>query len=284
MSPRNTPTVRQRRLGAELRRLRERAGLSTVTAAQSLGFDRAKLSGIEAGRVGVSEERLRAMACRYECADLALVDALAALNAARGRRWWEDYRGVLPTGLLDLAELEYCATELLSAQTSHLPGLLHTIEHARIVFQQAVPPLPPHEVEHRLSHRIKRQEIFHRERPTPYTAIIHEAALRMEFGGPVVAAAQLEHLADASERANITVLVIPFKAGAFPGSGQSFVYARGAVPELDTVHLDQSHGPVLVDAEAPLEKYRRLLDRMCELSLAPDESRSFVRSIAHDLR
>ncbi|WP_326694120.1 helix-turn-helix domain-containing protein [Streptomyces sp. NBC_01267] len=284
MPPRHSPTARQRRLGTELRRLRERAGLSTVAASASLGIDRAKLSGIEAGRVGVSDERLRAMACHYDCADQGLVDALAALNADRGRRWWDEYRGVLPTGLLDLVELEYHATELVTAQTSHLPGLLHTIDHARVVFQQAVPPLPPHEVEHRLSHRIKRQEIFHRASPTPYTAIIHEAALRMEFGGPAVAQAQLEHLASASERDHVTVLVIPFKAGAFPGSGQSFVYAHGPVGELDTVHLDQSHGPALIDAEAPLEKYRLLLDRMREVALDPTGSRGFIRSVADSLR
>ena len=72
---------------------------------------------------------------------------------------------------------------------------------------------------------------------------------------------QLKHLLNMSERDHITIRVIPFDAGAFPGSGQSIYYVHGPVPQLDTVHLDQSHGPVFLDAEAQLDKYRVVLDR-----------------------
>jgi hypothetical protein len=152
-----------------------------------------------------------------------------------------------------------------------------------VIFSQGVPPLPPHEIEHRVSHRIKRQEIFYREVPTPYTAIIHEAALRMQFGGPAVAKVQLEHIIEMSRRDNITVMVIPFAAGAFPGAGQSFGYAHGTVPQLDTVQVDASHGSELLWAEAQLEKYRALLDRMEETALSEDESRDFIQKIADEL-
>ncbi|KUL24486.1 Scr1 family TA system antitoxin-like transcriptional regulator [Streptomyces regalis] len=86
-----------------------------------------------------------------------------------------------------------------------------------------------------------------------------------------------------SERDHITIKVLPFAAGGFPGSGQSIFYSTGPVPQLDTVHLDQSHGPAFLDAEAQLAKYRVLLDRMEAKALPPEKSRDLIRSIVQDL-
>ncbi len=280
---RSNPTGRQLRLGSELRKLRERAGLTSVEAGQLLGIKPNQISNMEAGRAGVSPERVRAMACHYECADKALVEAVAGMTGERRRGWWEEYRDLLPPALLDLAELEHHATHLCSSVTVHIPGLLQTIDHARSLFRQVVPELAPPDVEHRASFRVKRQTVIYRDDPTPYLALIHEAALRMQFGGPAVAVAQLRHLLDMSEREHITIRVIPFAAGGFTGSGQSIFYSRGPVPQLDTVHLDQSHGPVFLDAEAQLDKYRAVLERVESRALAPEKSRDLIHTIAQDL-
>ncbi len=197
--------------------------------------------------------------------------------------WWDAYRDVLPSGLLTLAELEHHATAIRTAFTAHIPGMLQTTEHAREIFSQAIPTPTPPEVEHRVSHRIKRQDVVFRENPNPYSTVVHEAALHMRVGGRRVAREQLHHLIDMSERDHITLRVLPFDVGAFPGSGQSINYLCGPVPELDTVQLDQFHGPVLLNAEAHLEKYRRLLDVVEATALGPEKSRDLIRSIAHNL-
>ncbi|MEU3918788.1 helix-turn-helix transcriptional regulator [Streptomyces sp. NPDC029004] len=283
MTARPAPTARRIRLATELRRLRERAGLTATEAAQQLGTSSGQLSNVETARFGVSSDRIRAMASTYSCLDQAYVDALVAMAGDRTRGWWEQYRDILPVGLLNLAEFEHHATSLRTAYTAHIPGLLQTADHAREIFRQVVPQLSPPEIEHRVSHRIKRQDVIYRLDPIPYSAIVHEAALRMKFGGPATARRQLEHLLAMSERDHITVLVIPFDAGAFPGSGQSLAYGLGPVPELDTVHLDQSHGSVLLDAEAQLAKYRTLLDHMEAVALGPEKSRDFIHNIAQEL-
>ncbi|MDT9693249.1 helix-turn-helix transcriptional regulator [Streptomyces sp. P9(2023)] len=283
MSARPTPTARRVRLASELRKLRERAGLTATEAAKELGTSSGQLSNVETARFGVSAERIRAMARAYSCTDQELVTALAAMTGDRTRGWWEQYREVLPTGMLDLAELEHHAVALRTAYTAHIPGLLQTLDHAREIFRQSIPALTPPEIEHRASHRIKRQGVLYRPDPTPYRTIIHEAALRMKVGGPTVAREQLRYLLDMSERAHITILVIPFDVGAFPGSGQSVGYASGPVPQLDTVHLDQSHGPVLLDAEAQLAKYRQLLDRMEDVALDQEKARDHIHHIAQHL-
>ncbi|MBN3931455.1 helix-turn-helix transcriptional regulator [Streptomyces verrucosisporus] len=284
MAARNTPTARQRRLATEMRRLREQAGLSTTQAAALLGSDRTMVSNIEAGRTGLSGERVRQIASLYRCPDPALVDALAAM--AGGRRshcWWEEYRGKLPDGFLDVSEIEHHAARIRTVQTVHLPGLLQTEDHARALFEVVVPELSRLEVELRVAHRLGRQAVLGGADPTPYSAVVHETALRMRFGSRKTVIAQLRHLIEAGERDNVTLTVIPFHAGGFPGADQSVLYVEGAVPRLDTVQLDSEFGPVFIDSPTPLVNYRTLLRLIEQRSLPPAESRDFIHSIARDV-
>ncbi|MFD7322915.1 helix-turn-helix domain-containing protein [Streptomyces sp. NPDC059875] len=283
MPPRSTPTARQQRLGSELRKLREQSGMSVQQAAALLGVDRTRIPNIESGRFGISAERVRTLAFNYGCPDTALIDILAATAQERDRGWWEEHRDLLPPGLLDIAELEFRASELRTAVTTHIPGLLQTEEHARAVFDTADPPLPGPDLEARVALRLRRQEILDRDRPTPYEAVIHEAALRMQFGGPKVARAQLEYILARSERDTITVRVIPFTAGGFPGAGQSFTYVSAAVPQLDSVQLDSSHGSILLDSDMQLRRYRGLLDQLRGLALPAPDSRAFIHTLTQDL-
>ncbi|MGX9887171.1 helix-turn-helix domain-containing protein [Streptomyces sp. NPDC002276] len=283
MPPSTIPTLRQQRLGTELRKLREHAGLTSSSAAGLLGVKQAQISSIEAGRYAVSADRVRTFARAYSCADPALVEALAEMTGGRMRGWWDEYREHLPASLIDLAELEHYAAELRVALVIHIPALLQTTDHARALFRGVFPPLQQYEIEHRLTHRIKRQGILHRDDPTPYTATIHEAALRMGYGGRDVAAAQLKHLIGMSELAHVTVRVVPFGTESFHGTGQGIDYVAGAVPQLDTVQLDTHHGCEFLDGEAQLSKYRSVVDHMEANALAPEASRDLIHRITHEL-
>ncbi|WP_101254870.1 helix-turn-helix domain-containing protein [Streptomyces barkulensis] len=283
MAPRQTPTIRQRRFGAELRRLREEVGMSAETAAGLLGTNRTMISNIEAGRFGISEERLRRLASIYECADQALVDALAEMTGGRRTHWWEEYRGKVPPDFLDVSEVEHYALRLRTAQTAHLPGLFHTEDHARAIFELLVPPLPRLEVELRVAHRLARQAVVTGDRAIPYVGLIHEAALRMQFGGSKTARAQLNRLLEDGERDNVTFLVIPFRAGGFPMAGDSVLYADAPNPRLDTVHMDSPTGAVFIDSPTQLAHFRRRLDLIEKAALSPEASRDFISAIVRDL-
>ncbi|MBO1334133.1 helix-turn-helix transcriptional regulator [Streptomyces sp. VRA16 Mangrove soil] len=280
MPPRTTPTQRQRRLGGELRKMRTAAGMSADQAAGLLGLDRAKISNIETGIRTISPERLRTLACNCDCSDQAYVDGLVGMARPNGRGWWERYRGSLSPGLLDIAELESYATRMRTAHTAHIPGLLQTSDHALELFRVVLPPLPDQEVALRLAYRVERQQIIDGPNPTEYVCVIHEAALRMQFGGPRIARSQLEHLMAVSEHDHIDVRIVTFEAGAFPGAGQTVNYLEGVVPQLDTVQVDSSHGPEFLGEEAQLSKYRAHLDWMERIALSPDASRDFIYDIA----
>ncbi|MFJ7998664.1 DUF5753 domain-containing protein [Streptomyces sp. NPDC096310] len=280
MPPRKSPTARQRRLGTELRKMREHAGLAPAAAAALLGTDRTTISNTESGRFGVSGERVRTWAGHYECPDAAYIEALAGMASERINGWWEDYRGDLSTDAIDLAELEHHAAGFRSVQIMYMPGLLQTEDYARAVFAESVPPPRPARQRRQLSHRLRRRDVLDRADPPACTFLIHEAALRMTYGGAAVARSQLEHLLKQSDRDNVTVRAIPFAAGGFPFASSSAHYVYGPVPQLDTVQTDTATGSGFLDSETSLENWRVALDRTEEKSLDPEGSRDFIRKIA----
>ncbi|GGL77006.1 transcriptional regulator [Streptomyces fumigatiscleroticus] len=282
MATRSTPTERQKRLGGELRKMRLAAGATTEYAAGLLGIDRTRLSNMESGIRPFSPERIRTLACNYACTEARYVEALVAMAENRTRGWWERYRGTLPAGLLDIAELEWHAARVRTAQVMHVPGLLQTEEYARAVFVAVLPALSRLEVELRVAHRMERQHVFERAEPLPYVAYVHEAALRMPYGGAAVTRRQLEHLAARSERNGIDVRVVPNGVGGFPGAGHALLYADGLAPQLDTVQLDSAHGPEFTGAEAQLTKYRAHLEWMDHAALSPAASRDLIHNVARE--
>ncbi|UGY95109.1 helix-turn-helix domain-containing protein [Streptomyces gobiensis] len=284
MPPRSTPTTRQERLGVELYRMREAAAMTARDAAKLLGVDPAKISHIEAGRVGVSEERLRRLAAFYSCSDTALIDALSAMtHEQRGQGWWEEYRGILPAPFLDLSELEHHASYLQAIQITDIPGLFQTEDYARAIFGCTVPQLPQAELEARVAHRMERQKILLREEPPTYEAIIHEAVLRMHFGGRKVVRAQLAHLLEQGDRPGITVRVVPFTTEEYMGANRTMLYAGTAVPKLDTVQIETAVGVTFLDAESQLKRYRTLFQTAEIAALGVTESHDFVHAISREL-
>ncbi|MDX3243129.1 helix-turn-helix transcriptional regulator [Streptomyces sp. ME18-1-4] len=283
MAPRHAPTIRQRRFGAELRRLRDSVGMSAPVAAERLGVDRTMISNIESGRFGISEERLRRLASIYECDDGELIDALATMTGGRPRGWWDEYRGKIPPDFLDVAELEHHATRLRTLQTAHIPGLFQTEDHARALFDLFVPALPRLEVELRVAHRLARHEVVANDPCVPYTGLIYEAALHLRVGGRRVAKTQLDRLLEESERPNVKLLVIPLTAEGFPMAGDTIMYAAAASAPLDTVQVDSPIGAVFFDSPTQLSNFRRRLDLVEQVALNPEESRNRILKIAGEL-
>ncbi|MGW0881192.1 helix-turn-helix domain-containing protein [Streptomyces sp. NPDC002671] len=283
MGTKREPTARQMRLAVELRRLREAAGLSSREAAALLGVNSVQISQIEAGTSGVSEQRLRRMAANYACLEHEFIDGLVTIAADRTQGWWEEYREQLPTPFMDLPELEHHAHFRWDVEFLHVPGLLQTPDYARSLFSYVNPEFPQVDVERWVDHRMKRRVIIERPDPVPYEAVIHEAALRIRVGDRPTARAQLTRILEISGVDHVTVRVIPFDLDGFGGAGSAMVYAGGPVPKLDTVVRDGPGGPVFIDAEAQLDRYRTRFRRVEAVSLDPDRSRDFIHGLSKEL-
>jgi hypothetical protein len=138
------------------------------------------------------------------------------------------------------------------------------------------------ELEARVAHRVEGQRNLLRAATRPYEAVIHEAALRMRFGGRKVARAQLEYLLDMGVRPHITLRVIPFESQDPIGAGLLMLYADGPVPQLDTVQIDAALGMSFLHAESHLKKYRTLSERVNAQALGETESRDLLHTIVRD--
>lgn len=283
MAPRSHATARQVRLGAELRRLREAAGLKAREVAELLNSTSAQISQVELGLSGASEERVRRLAAHYACTDEALIDALVSMATDRTRGWWEEYRGVLPSVFMDTAEAEHHATFLREIVITRIPGLLQTPDYARAVYAYMNPELPEKEVAPRVEHRMRRRAVIEGDNPTPYEAIIHEVALRLRVSDRESSRAQLRQILSLVEQGHATVRVIPTDQDGFAGSGASMMYAGGPVPRLDTGMRDSPTGIVFIDAESQLGQLRALLRRVESASLDPMASRDFIHRLAKEL-
>ncbi|MFJ3194106.1 helix-turn-helix domain-containing protein [Streptomyces griseoviridis] len=276
---RREPTARQLRLATELRRLREAAGFTSRQAAALLGVSPAQITHIESALAGVSEQRLRRLASHYACTDEKFVDALVAMATDRTRGWWEEYRGLLPTSFLDLAELDHHATFVQDVAILYVPGLLQTEDYARAVFSSRLPELTPEELELRVNHRLARQSKV----TFPHTVVIHEVALRIRVGDRATTRAQLGWLLELADADRMTLRVISLDLDGFAGASSSMTYVGGTLPRLDTVVRDAPHGSLLLDSEAQLNSYRTRFRRIEAVSLEPDRSRELIHQLAKEL-
>ncbi|GAA2090924.1 hypothetical protein GCM10009801_56240 [Streptomyces albiaxialis] len=201
----------------------------------------------------------------------------------RGRGWWSEYAGRLPSNFLDLAELEQVSTRLLTFESVHVPGLLQTEEHVRAIYAASVSAFSEEQIDHRTSFRLRRQRVLSREEPFSYDAVIHEAAMRVRVADRKVARRQLAHILEQSERPNISVRVVPFDIDGFTRIGNPMLYAEGATPRLDTVLLDNARGGIFVEAEDQLRRYRTVFDGVRSVALDAIGSRALIHRLSREL-
>jgi transcriptional regulator with XRE-family HTH domain len=210
MSTSRGPSVRQRRLAAELRRLRERRGLTGDEVAERLTWSTAKVSRIENARTGAKITDVRRLLELYEIDGARHEDLISLAHDAAQRGWWEDYRD-LPSPLADFIALESEATAVKEWGSTVFPGLLQTETYARNVIAgwSSLATLPPQELERRLDVRMRRRDLLDGPAPLELSAVLDEAVLQRRIGDQKVMREQLEHLYRMTERPNVTVQILP---------------------------------------------------------------------------
>ncbi|MDJ0463119.1 helix-turn-helix transcriptional regulator [Streptomyces sp. H27-C3] len=279
------PTVRRRRLGAELKRLREASNVSMDHAGEHIDGDKTKISRIENARQGIRPLELKALFALYAVEDEKLKTALLTL-AREGKRksWWQQYDEILSPHFQERLTLEADAVRVLAFQPVVVPGLLQIKGYAADVLRGASHPLTPEQIDAEVELRLERQSIFDREAPPQYVCILDEAILRREIGGPKVMAEQLQHLQEANDHSSISVQVIPNAHGSHAGfSGAFTVYSYPDPMELDVVGLDYLDGSLYLEEDGPVERYRRAFDQLRAAALSSRQSMDLISQVMRDL-
>ena len=294
MSDSLSPALQRRTLGRELRRVREMRGKTIETVARDLneaystGFSAAKISRLETGKRGANPRDVRDL-CDYYEVDAAERDRLVDL--AKASREDNQLQGV-PESYVDFMVLESQARVVRTYEPTFIPGLLQIVDYDRARFDGYAPSgLDPDSSSEsskmRIELRVERQRrLTAAEDPLIYKAVIDEAVLRRNVGSPDVMAAQLAHLVDMSRRPNITLQVVPFSCGVYPGCESAGFTLLALDPDESTVDnvcfLEGFGGSVWAERAVDRQRIALAFEYLERIALSPDQSRDFILEVARD--
>jgi len=272
-----TPTGRRRRLGAELRRLREAAGLTIDRVAEELECSPSKVSRIETGQVSATPRDVRDMLGLYRVDDDRLEAMVQVAREARQRGWWQKFVDV-PDGVPAYVGLETAATSIDVYMALLVPALLQTPDYARAVIAAVRPDLPPKEIDRRVELRLRRQDLLDQERPPRIRVLLDDTVLRRPVGGPAVMAAQRRRLVADAGRQAVTIQVLEAGAGAHAGMDGPFtIFGFPAPAERDVVALDSAADALYLEGPEDVARYRRVFELLLPAARSPEDSAAIIR-------
>jgi transcriptional regulator with XRE-family HTH domain len=273
------PTVRSRRVGAELRRLREAASITTAQAAELLSCSPAKISRIENGIVSVRVVDLRLLLDDYGDQDQehrAYLERLARESNKRG--WWQDYGDTIPPYYADFIGLETDASYIKTWEATIVPGLLQTPEYARAVMLANPAMISPDKLENLISIRHERQARLEQSTDVRLDAVIWEAALLTTVGSDEIQHGQLARLLELMNRPNISVQVLPLEAGDKANMSGSFVmFSFGSERSVSTVFVETLTSSQYLERDQELRGYTLVFDALRSAALSPAASAMRIR-------
>jgi transcriptional regulator with XRE-family HTH domain len=284
MAGEHSPTVRRRRLAAELRTLREAARFTCEDVAEHLECSASKISRVETGRVSVSPRDVRDMLELYGV-DAQRRDSLVQLaRESRQKGWWHAYSDTVQSSFATYVGLEDAAAEIRAYEVNLIPGLLQTEDYARAVISAGNLTGTQDDVERRVALRMARQPALFGSDPPQLWAVLDEGVLHRTVGGRGMMRLQLDHMLDLASVPNVAVQVIPFGAGAHPGMGKPFVIL--AFPERedpDVVYLEDLTSTLYLEDVDEIDRYNMLFNHLRATALSFEDSAGLITAVAKEL-
>jgi transcriptional regulator with XRE-family HTH domain len=280
MMRRPESTVRVEVLGGELRRLRDASGLTLFEVAELVGMSQGHLSKLETGKRAQQVEDVASLCTVYKVFGQERRDLLELARQSSELGLWQTHRQSMRSRVATLRLLESRATALVNFELALIPGYLQTVPYMQAVMRGGMVD-DPEEIDRRVVVRLQRQSAIRRH-STPLMVIVCEAALRGQIGGVAVMRDQLQHVAEAAARPEITFRVVPTSAGAHPGLEGSFVRLRFA-DRPAVVFLSCGTSSLFLEEPEDIENYKNLSVELMRVALNHQGSVALARSIAADL-
>ncbi|WP_329265501.1 helix-turn-helix domain-containing protein [Streptomyces sp. NBC_01478] len=280
-------TVLARKLGGELLRLRDEAGLTQPQAAEALSATAAKVAKMERGWVPFRDPDIRILCDLYGVTGPKAVERLLSLaRTDRERRkakgWWNQYPEL--RSLVEYVALEDIATSVRTWQGAFVPGLLQTPDYARALAIGNADWDDPDDVERFVEAKIARQARLTDVNSLNLWAVVGEGALRQLVGGREVMRVQLAHLAEVARLPNIRLQVVPFLAGSHPGMTSAFSVVSFAEPgAMDVVYMDTTSSTLWLESEADAARHNTTFERITRSGLALRDSTALIERIRKEL-
>jgi transcriptional regulator with XRE-family HTH domain len=272
----HSPALRRRELGALLRALRNRKGLTVEQVADSLLCSPSKVSRMETGQGSATARDVRDLSNLYEVTDQAERDRMMTLaREGKGPARWQRYELAYAT----YAELEEEALAISAFQSSVVHGLLHTADYARANHESSMPRLDPDVINLQIEAKLIRQRILTQANPPSFAVVLDEAALHRLVGGRQVMAAQLAKIADMSALPNVKVQVLPFELGAHPAMESNFTILQLPDPTPGVVFVEGMIGSAYLDRPQDLKRYHDIFIELQSIALSPKDTGDLIAKL-----
>jgi transcriptional regulator with XRE-family HTH domain len=279
--PRQSPTVWRRRLGNELRKLRDGSGLTIDDVATRLECSSSKISRIETSQVRATPRDVRDMLELYKVSDAQREELIQLAREARQKDWVQDYNDV---PFAPLVGLETAAASLRTYSVLNIPGHLQIKPYAEAIIRAIRPDIPEVELDRRVELRLSRQQFLTQEDPSSFSVVLDEAVLRRLVGGIEVMRRQLQRLIELGALDNVTMQVIPFDAGAHAAMDGEFTIVSFRDPaDPDVVFIEDTTEDHYLDDPDTLRRYTTIFDNLRAKALDPTESLEFLTEKVSEL-
>ncbi|WP_405817095.1 helix-turn-helix domain-containing protein [Streptomyces sp. NBC_01390] len=276
-------TTRRRQLGAMMRKLRARKGLTLEEAGRLVDVSKATVSRYETQAGPVKWIVVDALCREYGATEAERNAVVVLAKDAKQQGWWSSFADSIPESMNLLLTLEDEAVREDHFSCVYVPGLLQTRAYSTALQRANEVPLEPAEIDRLVDIRMKRQEVLDRPKPPRLWAILDESVIRRVVGSPETMKQQLERLLEANESSNITLQVLPFAKGAHSAALGSFVIIGGTEQALDVVYVDFHTGSLFLEKEEELERYRLAFEYLRAQALDMEASSSMIHRARKEL-
>ncbi len=280
-----SPTVRRRRLAAELRQIREIRGENLESVATALNWSTSRLSRYELAKGGLRPQDVASLLDHYQITGPRRLLLLALAQQAAQKGWWEDYSDVSTPELLQFIGLEAEATSIAIWHSEVVAGLLQTERYARSIVSSytRVEPLAPGIVERQVQLRMRRQQVLNRDPPPSLLVVLDESVRRRRIGDETVMYEQLQRLAAETDRPGVTLRILPFEAEQTIVADSFTVFRFESEQDAilrDVVATEALKASFYVEGQQETYLYGIVFDRLLSSSLDVAQSKDLILQIA----
>jgi hypothetical protein len=263
------------------------AQLTQDQVARANDWSLSKIIRIEAGAVPISTNDLRALLDQYGVQDQARrADLVELARASRQTSWSNKYRGSISPQYLQFIEYEEAASVLRIYEPLLVPGLMQTEEYADTIIRKLADPDTPGDLTQiRMDVRLRRQQLLEQPSPPSVIWVLDEAVVQRLVGEPSIALSQIDRMVSLAARPNISIEIVPFRAGLHRGMLEAFIVAEFSDPEdSDVLFVETSRDTIISHDEAgEITGYLEVFENLRAISLGRDATLSYLESLAEQI-
>ncbi|MFE3195493.1 helix-turn-helix domain-containing protein [Nocardia sp. NPDC059240] len=279
----------RRQLGRYIRRQREEnTALTQAEVAAAMQWSHSKYSRLERGEPGrILDRDLRELGNILEIPDDKTDAMIELARQVAEKTWYNSFNDLIRANFDVYMRMETEAAAMEIYRPDLVPGLFQTADYARSLNRIYFPKDSAEEQDRRIELKVRRQAIVTRKK-TPVTVdlVLHESALYTTVGSDLIMATQLRHLADLGTRPNLSVRILPFRAGfplgtpAGPFVGLDFKPDAKGVAEPTVIYVESYTGDMYLEDDSDVGKYRRAFATIQHAALDAVTSRNLLRQVA----